>query len=148
MRSRSLEHLRRVRMLVEELAQRELAHRIAKVRRLEEAAGQEQSRAAASRREALEGLEENGEREKWLLGLADAEILEWRSHRLRGRAEEEKPLVTEARTEMLERRKERLQVETLVETARRTEEQERNRREQQRLDDSYQRVDPGRRQED
>lgn len=144
MKTRPLEQLWRVRRLLEELKERDLTNRTAELRRLEKSAERQQRTALASRREALEGLGKSSEQKGWLLGLADAEILEWRSKRLRGCAEAEKPKVAATRAELLERRMERLQAETLVEAARRTEERERGRREQQWLDDWYQaRSKPG-----
>ena len=138
MKTRPFEQLWQVRRLVEDLIRRDLTNRTAELGRLEKAAERQQTLALASRREVLEGLGESGEPKDWLLGLADADILEWRSERLRGHAEAEKPKVAAARDELLERRRERLQAETLVEAARRADERERERREQQRTDDWFQ----------
>jgi flagellar export protein FliJ len=139
MRSRPFEQLWRVRQLVEELSQRELANRTAELRRLEETAGHLQTGALASRRTALDGLGESFDGKEWQTGLADAQILEWGSKQLRRDAEAEKPKISATRDELLERRMERLQAETLVEAARRAEAQETGRREQQWLDDWFHR---------
>jgi hypothetical protein len=155
MRQKNLEQVLRVRALMEDRARAELETRANVVRQMEDAAAGQRGGALAIRREGLAELAkgearrgeagpgESGRGEfrqagVWLLDVADAEILEWKSEQLRLRAEAEKPVVAEAREAMLERRRERQQMETLVGAARRAEEQERVRREQQQVDDWFQ----------
>jgi len=152
MRTRNFEQVLRVRGLMEDLARAELETRAALVRQLEEAAAQQRAEALTMRREGWDelanrepGQRDLGQQSAWLLGLADAEIMEGKSERLRLKAAAEKPAVDKAREALLERRRERLQMETLVETAKRTEEQERVRREQQQVDDWFQGRGHGRR---
>lgn len=142
MRYRPLEQLLRIRTLIEERLQRELANRTAELRGLEKAALSDQAQALASRREAFDVLAESGQREPWFLRLMDADILEWKSERLRRHAEAERTRAAAAREAMLESRRERLRVDTLVEAARQAENREQARREQQRLDDWFQRRKP------
>ncbi|HEX4065880.1 MAG TPA: hypothetical protein VHZ09_07630 [Acidobacteriaceae bacterium] len=152
MRKRNLKQVLRVRGLMEDLARAELETRAGLVRQLGEAAARQRGGALTMRREGWEelakgepGQHDSGRESAWLLGLAEAEILEGKSKRLRLRAAAEKPAVDTARETMLERRRERQQIETLVKTAKRAEEQERVRREQQQVDDWFQGRGRGRR---
>ena len=135
---KNLRQVLRIRALLEDRARAELESRTQAVRQLENAADRERSGAMASRSDAVGLLTAGEDSALWQLDLADAEILEWKSERLRAQAEAEKPAAAAAREAMLERRRERRQAETLVEAAERLEEQERVRREQRQVDDWFQ----------
>lgn len=126
-----------IRELLEELAGAELQKKNADLRRLEEGAEQNRREAAALRSEALRQNRNEAASDAWL-GIADAEILTWRSRRLSAAAQEAGEEAAAARLAMMARRMERLQAETLVAEDERAEQQERKRREQSRLDDWFQ----------
>ncbi|MGA8109710.1 MAG: hypothetical protein WB974_09760, partial [Acidobacteriaceae bacterium] len=136
--TKNLRQVLRIRALLEDRARAELESRTRAVRQLESAAQQERGGAMASRSDAVERLIRGESGAGWQMDLADAEILEWKSERLRAQAEAEKPAAAAARDAMLERRRERRQAETLVEAAERLEQQERVRREQRQVDDWFQ----------
>ncbi len=128
--------LLRLRGLLEEQMQLDLELRRSQMRRLETAVSDHEKRARAARGDALEHLAGGGD--EWLLDSADAEILAWKSARLRLMAESRIPEVEEARAALLARRKERRQVESLVNRAAECEALEEARAEQKRVDDWYQ----------
>ena len=132
-----LRRVLRVRALLEELSKLELERQSGELHRLEKSAAGQRAGSRAARGDALRRLAA-GEAE-WMLEIADAEILAWKSGRLRSQAESRRPEVEAARAEMLERRLERRQVETLVTEAASAEAVEENRREQKRIDDWFQR---------
>jgi len=131
-----LRRVLRLRRLLEEQTQQELERRSAEVRRLENAAGEQRTRARRARGEALRQLTSGGA--DWLVEVADAEILAWKSARLRSQAESRLPELEAARTALLERRVERRQVETLVTEAAAAGALDESRREQRRIDDWFQ----------
>lgn len=135
---KNLEGVLRIRGLLEDWARAEMERRMHAVRQLENGADERRGGALAIRGDAVERLRAGESGELWQMDLADAEILEWKSERLRVLAEAEKPAAQAAREAMLERRRERRQAETLVDAAARAEEQERLRREQQQVDDWFQ----------
>lgn len=137
---RRLDQVLRIRELMENLARAALETKTHAVRQLENAAKRENSSALESRREAFTSASDSGpiDQGAWRLGLADAEIFARRGERFRIAAEAQKPAVSEAREAMLERRRERKQVETLIAEARRIADEERERRQQQQTDDWFQ----------
>jgi hypothetical protein len=135
---RSLEGVLRIRVLLEDLARAELETRTQAVRRLESAADRESAGALDSRNHAVRRLMDDRDRDAWLVDLADAEILDWKSRGLRAQAETQKPAAAVARDALLDRRRERRQVESLLAASERAEEQERLRREQRQADDWFQ----------
>lgn len=145
MRKRNLDQVLRIRGVMEDLARAEMEMRSSAVRQLEDAASRQRGAALVIRRDGWEELakreagEDNfGGENAWLLGLTDAEILEWKSERSSEQAEAEKPALAKAREAMMERRRERQQMETLVDVALRLEVQTLVRREQQQIDDWFQ----------
>lgn len=146
MRKRGLEAVLRIREMLEDLARAELETRTQAVRRLEGASDQQRAAALGIRKHGVNRLLTDRDRDAWLVDIADAEILEWRSGRLRAEAEAQKPAASLARNALLDRRRERQQVESLLTESERTEEQQRLRREQQLADDWFQQRregDPG-----
>ena len=133
---RALKRVLAVRALLEERAQLNLEQRNGEMRRLEMAADRERSEARSVRGAALRQLTAGVA--DWLLEIADAEMLAWKSARLREGAEARRPEVEAARTALLDRRVERRQVETLVSEAAAAEARDEARREQGRIDDWYQ----------
>lgn len=131
--------LRRVlqlRTLLEEQSQLDLARRSGELRRLETMAGELRKKARAARGDVLRQLVAGGA--EWLLEIADAEILGWKSSRLRSQAESRRPDVEAARAALLERRVERRQVDVLVSEGAMAEARDEMRREQKRIDDWFQ----------
>lgn len=131
-----LRRVLRVRALLEELSKLELERQSGELRRLEKSAEGQRAGSRAARGDALRRLTA-GEAE-WMLEIADAEILAWKSGRLRSQAESRRPEVEAARAAMLERRLERRQVETLVTEAAAAEAVDEGRQEQKRIDDWFQ----------
>lgn len=131
----------RVRQLLEELAGVDLETRSAELRRLEEAADEQHRQAATIRKEALnQRLRGAGFDSR--LGTADAEILAWKSERLRAAAQESRVAVEAAREQMMARRVERRQAEALIAEAAQEEQGEGMRREQHRLDEWFRNAGP------
>jgi flagellar export protein FliJ len=134
---RRLDRLLRVRWLLEELAGREFSAREAETRTLEQSAASNRRRALAARSEAW-GLIASQETAGWLLGLADADILDWKADRTKAAAAARKPAADAARAIWLARRLERRQLETLAAAADRVRETAGRRREQRAADDWFQ----------
>lgn len=140
MKRSGLKQVLRVRALMEESAQAALAVRVQAVRQLEECAVLARRAALSSRRESLERLALEGQpwERAWKIDQKDAQILDSKSDRLAARAESEKLALAEARAGLLARRRERQQIETLLESVRRSEDQQSLRRSQQQVDDWFQ----------
>jgi len=131
-----LRRVLRLRALLEEQSQLELTRRNAELRRLETMAGELRKKARAVRGDVLRQLASGAA--DWLLEIADAEILGWKSSRVRSQAESQRPDVEAARSALLERRVERRQVEVLVTEGAMAEALDEARREQKRIDDWFQ----------
>lgn len=93
--------------------------------------------AVEARTDALQRLLGEAVTDAWL-GMADADIFSWKRKRLEAAAQKVSEEVAVVRERSTSRRIERQQVETLLAEAAQSEEQERNRREQQRVDDWFQ----------
>ena len=135
---RSLDRLLRIRALLEELSQLELAKRTGEMLRIEKSAERLQRLAVAIRVDACTELTSGEATDRWLTDIADGEILGWNSGRLRALARARQPAVEEARQEMMARRLERRQVECLLASAAEAEKEEQGRRDQKRLDEWFQ----------
>jgi L-amino acid N-acyltransferase YncA len=126
-----------VRRLLEERTSLELQARSAELRRLEGAAEEQRRLAAATRSDALRQMLAEDATDA-CLGMADAEIFSWKRRRMETAAQKVSEEVVEVRERMRSRRVETKQAAALVSEAEETEKREWNRREQQRLDDSFQ----------
>lgn len=138
--TRPLHRLLRIRELVEDLALLDFEKKNAKMRALETSAKEQRQLALALRGDAVRSLigEPSTGRDAWLMSIADAEISGWKEERLDALAGAEKPVVEQAREQLLTRRVERRQVEILRDSAARAEEKRQVRQEQNRTDDWFQ----------
>ena len=134
---RALDRLLRIRALLEERAQLELAKRTGEMLRIEKGAERLQRLAVAIRVDACAALSRGEATDRWLTDIADAEILGWNSGRLNALARARRPAVEEARHELMARRLERRQVESLLASAAEAEKEEQGRRDQKRLDEWF-----------
>lgn len=134
---RNLSRLLQVRALLEEVSRLDLEKRQGEMLSMEGAARQEECLALEARADAVRMLVENQPEQPWLLGIADAGILERKGRMLAALAAVARTRVEQARDELLARRMERRQVEALLRDAERLENQEQRRREQQRADEGY-----------
>ena len=136
---RSLARLLRVRSLLEDLAHRRLEGTTAALRRLEDAAVHQQQLSLRTRSQALDLLSSNppADPSEWLTGIADADLLSWKSGQLAALADAARPAVEEARAQLLTRRIEHRQLKTLLDEAAHAEQQERGRQEQRQIDDAF-----------
>lgn len=126
-----------VRRLLEERTSLELQARSAELRRLEAGAEEQYRLAAEARSDALrQRLAEDAA--DACLGMADAEIFSWKRRRMQAAARKLSEQVVEVRERMRSRRVETKQAAALVSEAEEAEKREWHRREQQRLDDSFQ----------
>lgn len=135
--NRGLLRVLHVRRLLEALAGLDLQTRTSELRRLEGRAKEHGKMAVEARRDALQRLLGEAVTDAWL-GMADADIFSWKRKRLESAAQKVSEEVAVVRERSTSRRIERQQVETLLAEAAQSEEQERNRREQQRVDDWFQ----------
>lgn len=135
---RQLERLLRIRQLLEQLAHLELQRNTTEIAHLERAAERERRLAVAARSNALAQLEAGDAQSAWLLAAADAEMLRWKRARLGNLAAARRPALEAARREMLARRLERRQAETMVSAEESAQEKQRQRREQNFVDDWFQ----------
>lgn len=126
-----------IRTFFEELAQLELEQKNVELRRLEKAAEQQRRMALAVRMDVLHVLAGNSEPGSWLTGIADGEIVKWKSVKLDALAVVSRLNAERARGLLLECRLRRRQLETLLTTAAQRELQEQTRREQTRIDDWF-----------
>jgi hypothetical protein len=137
----SLARLLRVRHLLEESSRMELERRAALASRVEEGRKAERARIRAGRERALASICGDGPKEEQLRERS----MEWRSAEDAARRERQlEPVaraaarrVEEGREEFLERRKERLQVEKVLEEEQKRLREERDRRAQRDLDDWF-----------
>ncbi|MGC2639093.1 MAG: hypothetical protein WA294_18045 [Acidobacteriaceae bacterium] len=142
---RRLERVVRIRRLLEDLAHADLGRQIAEARLLEESAATERRGANVARADAWKNLESQAT-PSWLLGMADADLLAWKSGKIEALAVARQSAIEASRQELLSRRIERRQLEILDEAAAQADERERIRREQKAADDWFQsRAAPGKR---
>jgi hypothetical protein len=137
---RPLQHLLRIRQLLENLSHLELERRSVEVRQLEQGAERQRRLALTARSEALALLEQEKAENTpaWLVGVADADLLRWKRARLAAHAAARRPAMEDARQELLARRLERRQAETLAATAAAARQRKLRRREQNQVDDWFQ----------
>jgi hypothetical protein len=137
---RQLNRILRIRELIEDLSRIDFEGKAAEVRHLELSAERQRRLALDMRAAALRILtaKEPVEREAWLMEIADAEIFGWKEAKLEALAETRRPIVDGAREELLDRRRDRLQVEILHTDAVREDEKCQIHREQNRTDDWFQ----------
>lgn len=131
-----LDRILQIRALLEEAAQAEFAAATAELRRLENQAGEQRQRARGARAEAVQRLlTSEAEEPNWELGMADAELFGWKAGRLLGVAASRGPALEAARMRLLDRRRQRLQMEALIASAAHRESTRQARREQRQLDE-------------
>jgi hypothetical protein len=137
---RQLHRILRIRELIEDLSWLEYEGKAAQVRHLEISADRQRQIALDMRAAALRILtdRERANNETWLMRIADAEISGRKEAKLEEFAKAEQPVVDRAREELLERRRERLQLEILHTNAMHEDEKCQIRREQNRTDDWFQ----------
>jgi hypothetical protein len=137
---RQLQRILHIRELVEDLSRLGFERATAEMRYVELAAEVQNRLSRSARESALQTLVEEASTglNDWLIGIADAEIANWREARLHALSEAGKPAVDRAREEMLTRRQERLQVSALYSSAVRAEEKRQLRLEQNRTDEWFQ----------
>jgi hypothetical protein len=126
-----------IRTFLEELAQLELEQKNVELLRLEQAAEQQRRMALAVRVDVLHALVGSSEAGSWLTGIADGEIVKWKSGKLDALAVVSRLGAERARGLLLECRLRRRQLEILLATAAQRESQEQTRREQTRVDDWF-----------
>jgi hypothetical protein len=143
---RQLYRILRIRELVEDLSRLDFEGKAAGVRHLEMSAEQQAWLALDMRAAAFRILtdKEPATSEAWLMNIADADLFSRKEAKLEALAAAGQPVVDRAHEELLERRRERLQVEILHTNAMREGEKCQIRREQNRTDDWFQ-SQPGRR---
>jgi hypothetical protein len=134
---KGLLRVRHLRRLLEERAGLELQARTAELRRLEAGAEKHRGMAAEARSEAMRGLLDPAVCNSWL-GMADAEIFSRKRERIQAAAQKVSDEAAAFHERRMSRRIERQQADALVSEAGQREQQERSRREQQRVDDWFQ----------
>jgi hypothetical protein len=137
---RKLDRILRIRELVEGLSRLDLEGKAAELRNLKMRAESQRRLALETRAAAVRILTdtESTKSQPWQMTIADAKIFDWKDATLRALARAEQSVIDKAREELLERRRERLQVEILHTNAVREDEKCRIRREQNRTDDWFQ----------
>jgi flagellar export protein FliJ len=137
--SRSFRRLSRVRELLEDEARLELETKTAEMRELEDSAERQRQWVLETRAEAVKELTggplSSG---AWRVNIADGSLADRRRERFRALAEMARPVVEEARQKVVERRRERRQVEILCAASLREEAKCERRQEQNRTDDWFQ----------
>lgn len=137
---RRLQRMLRIRELMEDLSRLDFEGKSAEVRQMEMSAERQRRLALDMRVAALRILTDKKavKDEAWLMRIADAEIFGSKEAKLQALVKQEQPAVNRAREALLERRRERLQVEILHTSAVHEEQQCQIRREQSRTDDWFQ----------
>lgn len=134
--NRSLRRLLRIREVMEDRARLALERTSAHLRSLEQSAERQRQTTRQIRAAAVEDLtRQQAAAQEWRLKVIDAELAEIRQLRLERMAEAVKPVVDEAREELVERRRELRQAEILHAEAMDEEERQELRRDQSRTDD-------------
>jgi hypothetical protein len=137
---RKLDRILRIRELVEDLSRLDLEGKAAELRNLKMRAESQRRLALETRAAAVRILTDTDstKSQPWQMRIADAKIFDWKDAKLQALARAEQSVIDKAREELLERRRERLQVEILHTNAVHEDEKSRIRREQNRTDDWFQ----------
>jgi hypothetical protein len=137
----SLDRLLRIRTLLEESSRMELERRASFAARIDQAQQRERDTMRASGEQAMKTICEDTptieQAQQRTVEWSTAEAAAWREHQLQPLARATAHRVAEGREDFLERRKERLQIESILDAARTRLSNEQDRRAQRDLDDWF-----------